>query len=173
MPAEMPGKGKKSRKDRGGPKQIGFRPPAEGELCCAVVRILGGKQMEVLRPDGQKMRCVIRAKFTGRRKRENRVTPGSWVLVGTREWEEGVGDLLCVYDNSDVMKLKKTMEPAAICTLAGADPLAAESGARSRGQDHVVFGEGEDDGAQRIDVAEAVSGDEDAFDGDEIDMDEI
>lgn len=168
--SKMPGKGKKSRKDRGGPKQIGFRPPAEGELCCAVVRILGGKQMEVLKPDGQKMRCVIRAKFTGRRKRENRVCPGSWVLVGLRDWEDGVGDLLCVYDNSDVARLKKSMEPAAVSTLASADPIAAAAGGRAGGQDHVVFGE-EDDGPP-LDVVEVESDDE-VFDGDEIDMDEI
>lgn len=169
--------GKRARKDRGGQRQHGFRPPAEGEACCAVVRILGGKQAEVMRPDGEKMRCIIRSKFTGRRKRENLLSAGTWVLVGFREWENGVGDLLHVYDAGDVQQLRRILEPSMVRHLSQADPLAAAAASSSsRGDgDDVVFEDNLGQGVPAPSSAEVSAAQEDCDEqGDDwIDMEEI
>ena len=154
---------------------MGFRPPGESEACCAVVRILGGKQVEVMKPDGNKMRCIIRSKFTGRRKRDNLLTPGTWVLVGYRDWETGVGDLLHVYDAGDVQQLKRTLDPAVVRRLGCADPLAAATSTGGGGGDEVVFEDGPAPSAVPP-VAAEVQRPQDAGEDDSdawIDMDEI
>ena len=69
--------------------------------------------VEVKGLDGKDRICTIRQKFRGRSKRDNTITVASWVLVGARDWEttkEGKKpkcDLLEVYSNTDVEKLKK------------------------------------------------------------------
>ena len=86
----------------------------EGELYGAVTVILGNAMVEVLCLDGKKRICMIRQKFRGRSKRDHNIVVASWVLVGAREWEttkEGKldkCDLLEVYSDVDIEKLKKT-----------------------------------------------------------------
>lgn len=85
----------------------------EGELYAAVTKNLGNGMVEVKCLDGKERICTIRQKFKGRSKRDNTITVASWILVGSRDWEttkEGKKpkcDLLEVYSNSDVEKLKK------------------------------------------------------------------
>ena len=66
----------------------------------------------------------IRGKFTGRGKRENMIAPGTWVLIGIREWDmDKIGevskdkkkklpqcDLLEVYSETDKDRLKDTVD---------------------------------------------------------------
>jgi len=76
----------------------------EIELYAAVLKIMGGGMCSVKCQDNTTRMCVIRQKFRGRDKRHNLLAPGSWVLVGLRDWEgSNLGktpkcDLLEVYN---------------------------------------------------------------------------
>jgi hypothetical protein len=59
------------------------------------------------------MNCHIRGKFRGRGKRDNLISPGTWLLIGLREWEKEPSagkllncDLIEVYSESDKERLK-------------------------------------------------------------------
>ena len=88
----------------------------EDERFAVVTKLLGQGMMYVDVDDKSttsEMICIIRKKFKGRSKRDNTVKVGSLVLIGLRSWEllkEGSKpkcDLLEVYNDSDVNKLKK------------------------------------------------------------------
>jgi len=84
----------------------------DGEVYAIVQRMLGGSMCEVLCIDGLVRLCVIRGKFSGKGKRENRLNRGSWVLVGLRDWEisskdKPKCDLLEVYNDGDKEKIIK------------------------------------------------------------------
>ena len=84
----------------------------EGEIYCQVVKIFGSMNCSVVGTDNITRRCVIRGKFRGKGKRDNMIRPGTWVLVGAREWEchsdgsPATCDLLEVYNEVDKEKLK-------------------------------------------------------------------
>ena len=76
--------------------------------------------------DGKIRLCIIRGKFRGRGKRENKIDAGSWILIGKRDWETekpqtndsgmadlsvvvGKCDLLEVYNDYDIERLKKSV----------------------------------------------------------------
>ena len=92
----------------------------DAELYAKVTAMLGNGMCEVVCIDGKKRLCHIRGKFKGRGKRDNFITRESFILIGLREWEgdeakEVKGkiklpncDLLEVYNNSDVSRIKMT-----------------------------------------------------------------
>jgi len=82
------------------------RRAAEGELYASAAKNFGGCRFGVLCSDGKERICVIRRKFK-RFRRGNDVTPGTYLLVGTREWEtdSNTCDLLCVYSPGEVKLL--------------------------------------------------------------------
>lgn len=57
------------------------------EVYAYVLRILGNSMCMVKCVDGYERLCHIRGKFTGRSKRENVLSQGTWVLVGLRQWD--------------------------------------------------------------------------------------
>ena len=81
------------------------------EMYAVVNKYFGNKMCEVICHDGVTRLCVIRAKFSGRGKSENRIEVGRLVMVGVRDWEVRSGggekkcDLLEVYSDSDKEKL--------------------------------------------------------------------
>ena len=86
----------------------------EGEVYAVVQRILGNNMCEILAIDGTIKLCVIRGKFSGKGKRDNRLAKGTWILVGTREWEittkdKQKCDLLEVYSESNYERLKTSV----------------------------------------------------------------
>jgi translation initiation factor 1A len=90
----------------------------EGELYAVITKVFGGGMCNAQCIDGKNRICIIRGKFTGRGKRDNIIVPGSWVLVGEREWESDKSesktqlnkcDLLEVYSESDKKKLQTTV----------------------------------------------------------------
>jgi translation initiation factor IF-1 len=87
----------------------------ECEIYAQVTKLLGNGMCHVNCMDGQTRLCIIRGKFRGRGKRENKIDAGSWVLVGKRDWESekkneiGKCDLLEVYNDMDVERLKKSV----------------------------------------------------------------
>lgn len=78
----------------------------EGEIYGQVVKIFGSMNCSVIGTDNITRRCIIRGKFRGKGKRDNMIRPGTWVLIGEREWESQTCDLLEVYSDTDKEKLK-------------------------------------------------------------------
>ena len=79
-------------------------------MYAVVQRVMGGDNARVICQDGAERVCIIRAKFRGRRRHQNLLTQGSWVLVGLRLWEHSSKqkcDLLYVYSAEEVTRLKK------------------------------------------------------------------
>ena len=123
----MQGHGKKTKKggdfNMVGGVRLALDP--EVELYAAVLKIMGGGMCTVKCQDGRTMNCVIRQKFRGRDKRRNMIAPGSWVLVGLRDWEgTNMGkmpkcDLLEVYNAQEKDSLVQ-VEKSDLSLLIGA-----------------------------------------------------
>ena len=83
----------------------------EGEIYAQVNKIFGGPLCSVLGIDNITRNGVIRGKF--RNKGKDIIKPGSWVLVGLRDWASekpnvvSTCDLLEIYLDSDKERLKK------------------------------------------------------------------
>ena len=82
------------------------------EVYAVVNKMLGSNMCEVLGIDGKTRLCVIRGKFSGKGKRDNRLGRGKWILIGLRSWEvtskeKEKCDLLEVYNDNDKDKLIK------------------------------------------------------------------
>jgi len=84
-----------------------------GELYAQAVKICGGSICRVIDLNGTEMTCHIRGKFRGRGKRDNLIGPGTWLLIGIREWEKEPSagkllncDLIEVYSDLDKNRLK-------------------------------------------------------------------
>lgn len=82
------------------------RRAGEGELYASAAKNYGGCRFGVLCSDGKERICVIRRNFK-RFRRGNDVSVGTYILVGTREWETNSNtcDLLCVYSPGEVKLL--------------------------------------------------------------------
>lgn len=80
----------------------------------AIVTKMHGNACNVHCIDDTIRLCIIRGKFQGRGKSSNLIAPGTWVLVGIREWESvneksiQKCDLLEVYSNVDKERLKSS-----------------------------------------------------------------
>jgi len=57
------------------------------EIYGYILRLLGNSMCMVKCVDGYERLCFIRGKFTGRSKRENALSQGTWVLIGVRQWD--------------------------------------------------------------------------------------
>ena len=88
----------------------------DGEIYAQAVKILGGCFVSVIDIDGQPMKGHIRGKFRGRGKRDNFITPNTWLLVGLHNWESNTKsntirncDILEVYNDVDKNRLKNSI----------------------------------------------------------------
>jgi initiation factor 1A len=87
-----------------------FRPPEnEDEIVAIVDKNMGNGILNVKLPNGERL-CHVRKKFG---KERDFLKPGSWILVGLRNFEtkQNKCDLLEVYSDSDVQRLM-TMDGA-------------------------------------------------------------
>ena len=90
----------------------------EGEIYAIVTKMLGNNMFHCYCLDEVQRLGYIRGKFTGRGKRDNMVTAGSWVLIGVREWDLEKSaldkiskcDLLELYSDSDKERLKDALD---------------------------------------------------------------
>ena len=87
----------------------------EDEIYASVSKLYGNGRVSVTCNDNIERNCVIRKKFRGKNKsRGNELRIGTYVLVGKRGFESSkekeVTDLLYVYSNDQVLKLKKMDE---------------------------------------------------------------
>jgi initiation factor 1A len=78
------------------------------ELYALIIKSLGNCMFHVKTIDGQLLLMHIRGKFSGRNKRNNFITVGSFVLIGLRDFEKPNYkncDLLEIYSSQDVNRL--------------------------------------------------------------------
>jgi len=59
----------------------------EGEIYAVVTKMCGGSMFQCYGIDHIERLCHIRGSFSGRKKRDNIVVNGGWVLIGLREWD--------------------------------------------------------------------------------------
>jgi len=137
----------------GGAKTV--RLAQEGETYAIVKQLLGNCMCSVICGDGYKRLCIIRKKFTGRRKADNNVMSGTVVLVGIHDYG-GSGaskpststanakstalkcDLLYVYGDQEKEKLRKACDLSKLnAALSGGD--AGASGSATQDDDGVKF----------------------------------
>jgi len=91
----------------------------EGEVYAQAVKVMGGNIASAIDIDGNPLRAHIRGKFRGRGKRDNFISPGTWLLVGLHSWETDNSttktneirncDVLEVYSESDKNRLKTSV----------------------------------------------------------------
>lgn len=89
------------------------RSECDLEIYAIATKMLGNKMFNCHCIDGKIRLCHIRGRFDGRNKRNNLVSPGTWILVGLREWENTSDpkkvqqcDLLEIYSASSKERLK-------------------------------------------------------------------
>ena len=60
----------------------------EGEIYAICTKMCGGSMFQCYGIDNVERLCHIRGSFSGRKKRDNIVVNGGWVLIGIREWDK-------------------------------------------------------------------------------------
>jgi initiation factor 1A len=109
-----------------------------GEQYAIVQKHLGNCMCMVFCSDGYRRLCIIRKKFTGRRKTDNNISSGSVVLIGLHDYssmsssnenESGKDvkrcDLLYVYSDQEKEKLRK------LCDLSKLSSSLEDSGQKN------------------------------------------
>ena len=72
-----------------------LRVPSSGdEIFAIATKMLGNSTFNCIGLDGNTLLCHIRGKFSGKGKRDNTVSPGTWVLVGLYQWNASSVELL-------------------------------------------------------------------------------
>jgi initiation factor 1A len=141
------------------------------EYYAVVEKVLGNGMCYVICIDKKKRLCHIRGKFRGRGKRDNTLSPGSWVLVGGRDFESersGVGkdlencDLLEVYNDLDIAHLREIGIEFASSSTVGANEAFEFSNDTGTEEYHgvmesikstkIVFEDDDEEETQQIDV---------------------
>lgn len=146
----------------GGPGKTVRVVKEEGEQYAIVQKHLGNCMCTVYCSDGYRRLCIIRKKFTGRRKTDNNISSGSVVLVGLHDYSmggssessKGAGDikrcdLLYVYSEQEKEKLRK------VCDLSKLSSSLEDASSQKANQRHSSSGQEYD---ASIDVAFITSG---------------
>ena len=131
-----------------------------GEIYAIVTKMCGGGMFQCYGIDHVERLCHIRGSFSGRKKRDNIVVNGGWVLIGLREWDKKEEeaqessssssskkvklpqcDLLEVYNDKDREKLMATVKENWKILIKN-DPTRIGF---DEDEDLVVFGKTEED----------------------------
>lgn len=88
----------------------------DGEIYAQAVKVMGGSIASAIDIDGNPLRAHIRGKFRGRGKRDNFISPNTWLLVGLHDWGSTEKsndvrdcDILEVYSETDKTRLKNSV----------------------------------------------------------------
>jgi hypothetical protein len=89
----------------------------DNEIYAQAVKVMGGSIATAIDINGAPLKCHIRGKFRGRGKRDNFISPCSWLLVGLHSWEGEKTksseirncDILEVYNEIDKNRLKSSL----------------------------------------------------------------
>ena len=126
----------------------------QGEMYATVSKMLGNCMCGVLCYDGRNRLCIIRKKFTGRRKTDNIVSAGGLVLVGVHDYGGTVSgggggggggsraplqrcDLLYVYNDQEREKLRNVCDFSKLAAVAAA--AGGASAAAADDDDNIKF----------------------------------
>lgn len=89
-----------------------------GEVYAQAVKVLGGQLASAIDLQGRPLMVHIRGKFRGKNKRDNFISPGTWLLVGLFDFTAGGGsggahteaarhgDLMEVYTDAEKLQLR-------------------------------------------------------------------
>jgi translation initiation factor 1A len=106
-------KGKKVARKDNAPVNKKVRLMSEDcEIYAVVTKMLGNSQCHVYCLDGIIRLCIIRKKFTGKHKHQHLLKPGSWVLIGLRDWETKNKDKI---DKCDLLECYNEADKHIIC----------------------------------------------------------
>ena len=97
--------------------QTRFAIEAE-EIYSQVSKVLGNGMCHVLCQDNKTRLCHIRGKFRGRGKRDNILINGTWILVGTRDYESVKVDKMA---NCDLLEIYSDLDKERLKALHGVD----------------------------------------------------
>lgn len=89
-----------------------------GEIYSQVSKVLGNGMCYVLCQDNKTRLCHFRGKFRGRGKRDNNIINGTWVLVGTRDYESVKVDKMA---NCDLLEIYSDLDKERLKVLHGVD----------------------------------------------------
>jgi initiation factor 1A len=81
----------------------------EGEIYAIVTKMCGGSMFQCYGIDHVERLCHIRGSFSGRKKRDNIVINGGWVLIGVREWDKKDEETQTVITSSSTASKKKKL----------------------------------------------------------------
>jgi translation initiation factor IF-1 len=153
------------------------------EIYAQTIKISGGSMCRVNDLKGQELNCHIRGKFRGRGKRDNLIVPGTWLLVGLREWEKEPSpgkllncDLIEVYSESDKVRLKNSVTFVDWSSFIANDSRTIGTGSTDIGTDEIEFTDDKTQEYQAIIEAHVHSGKSNIIateDGEEINVDDI
>ena len=88
----------------------------EGEFYAYINKMFGNGMCNVVDMNGRDYLCIIRGKFRGKNKKNNKLEIGTWVLVGLRDWEttkkdeKPTCDLLEIYTKDEMDRLKSSVK---------------------------------------------------------------
>ena len=85
----------------------------EGEIYAQAVKVMGGSIASAIDIEGNPLRAHIRGKFRGRGKRDNFISPGTWLLVGLHAWEADKPDEI---KNCDVLEVYSDLDKQRLMT---------------------------------------------------------
>jgi translation initiation factor IF-1 len=138
----------------GGTKAVRVAQDA-GEMYATVSKMLGNCMCGVMCYDGKNRLCIIRKKFTGRRKTDNIVSAGGLILVGVHDYSGSSSsssssssgssavsrplqrcDLLYVYNDQEREKLRKVCDFGKLSAAPGA---AAAPAGKADDDDNIKF----------------------------------
>jgi len=117
-----------------------------GEQYAIVQKHLGNCMCMVFCSDGYSRLCIIRKKFTGRRKTDNNISSGSVVLIGLHDYSSSSEnesakdvkrcDLLYVYSDQEKEKLRKLCDLSKLSSsLEDSGPKQKQSAAEPESED--------------------------------------
>lgn len=125
----------------------------ECELYAIVTKMLGNGMFQCVCIDGVQRIGHIRGKFSGRKKHDNIVSVGKWVLIGLREWENTNArqqcDLLDIYTDSDKQELRET-ETTRKWKILDSNDVSRDLTRESADKDGFVFGTDQDFERQKL-----------------------
>jgi translation initiation factor IF-1 len=152
------------------------------EIYAQANKIMGGSICRVHDVKGQEMNCHIRGKFRGRGKRDNLIVPGTWLLIGLREWEmePSAGkllncDLIEVYSETDKARLKNSVTHVDWSSFVANDIRAIGSTSDATNDD-IEFADDKTQEYKELIDAHLLTGKSTIIttpDGDEVDVDDI
>lgn len=139
-----------------------------GELYAIVTKMLGNNMFHCYCSDNVTRMGFIRGKFTGRRKRENLVVCGKWVMVGLNDWNAAAApanttntttsaskpklqkcELLEVYTDSEKSQLRETVKNVNWASFDLHDVVNVDVSTNRVFDDGIVF-ETEQDAQRRL-----------------------